>query len=90
MKTLKSAVAASLVCVLGLQMVACDIPEPEPELERRLSDLKDDKTLNQACAAKIMQQTIDNFGMKSTKHKRRDVRNARMEIREKCRLSLKG
>jgi hypothetical protein len=27
-----------------------------------------------------------NFGMKSTKHKRCDVRYARMEIRDKCRL----
>lgn len=90
MKLLKSVLAASLVCVLGSQMVACDLPPPEPELERRLSDLKDDKTLDQACAAKIMQQTIDDFGMKSTKHKRRDVRYARMEIRDKCRLSLKS
>ena len=88
MKLLKSVLAASLVCVLGTQVIGCadmNAPQRTP-LERHLGSIQEDKTIDQACATKIMQATIDDFGMKTAKRRRRVVSYARMDIRRDCRL----
>ena len=86
MKKLQTALTASLICILGSQITGCaDMQaEPQTEVEWHLGSIKEDKTIDQACATRMMQSTLDNMGIRVLKSKRRAIRRARRNIRKKC------